>query len=99
MRVRHVLTGKEGYVKVYTWWQGHDIQVFTDEGMVIWKQEHVELVSDRPVVRSQSVVKKKSKDVFEGYTENELDELYETMSGKEFFMSILRSIFNFFSWS
>lgn len=86
MRVRNTLTGQEGYVKVYSWWD--ELHVFVDDDIEVWKQEHIQILHDRPIIRS-SKCKKVYKDPFEHYTENELDELWESMTGyemtKEFF--------------
>jgi hypothetical protein len=82
MRVRNTLTGREGYVKVYTWWQGYEFHVFVDDDIEVWKQEHIQILHDRRIVRTSNL-KKVYKDPFEHYTENELDELWESMTGYE----------------
>ena len=89
MRVRNTLTGREGYTKVYTWWQGYDIHVFVDDDIEIWKPEHIQILHDRPIIRT-SKPKKDHKDPFEHYTENELDELWESMTGYEMIKEFLQ---------
>lgn len=82
MRVRNTLTGEEGFVRVYTWWQGYDFPVFRNGEIVVWKQEHVEILHDRPVVRTVRKTKKEYYDPFAGYTENELEEMYWELTGE-----------------
>jgi len=84
---------------VYTWEQGRDLPVFVNGELVLWKQELIEIVHNRPIVKTPKP-KKIYKDPFEHYTENELDALLESMTGyqmfKEFFQidRIKRIVFN-----
>lgn len=78
-RVRNKLTGQTGFVKVYTWHQGNHMAVFVEEDLEFWNIEDVELLHDKPIKKKK--IKKVYRDPFEHYTENELDALWESMSG------------------
>jgi hypothetical protein len=88
MYVRNTLTGLEGYVKVYTWWNGLELPVFVNGDIEFWKQSDIEILHDRPIVKRVKI-EKKYRDPFEGYTENEIEEMWENMTAyqmlKEFF--------------
>jgi hypothetical protein len=89
MRIRHTLTGKEGYIRVYTWWQGDEFPVFVNGELEFWKQEHVVMLDGTPIVRNVRKVKIEHYDPFEGYTENELEEMYYELTGEAYIKRIL----------
>lgn len=95
MRVRNKVTREEGFIRVYTWEQGRELPVFVNRELVFWKQEHIEIIHDRPKV-TYKVKKVYKKDPFEHYTENELDKLWESMSGKAVFVDFIKSIISCF---
>lgn len=88
MRVRNTLTGLEGYMKVYKWCDGAELPVFVDGDIQFWKQKDIQILHDRPVVKRVKI-EKKHHDPFAGYTENEIEEMWENMTAyqmlKEFF--------------
>ncbi len=80
MRVKNTLTGKRGWMNVYTWEQGRYIAVFVNDELEFWKQEHVQIVRKRKIVRTVRIIPIRS-DPFAAYAENELEELLESTTG------------------
>lgn len=94
MRVRNKQTREEGFIRSYTWEQGRKLPVFVNGELVLWKRELVEIIHDRPKIVHK--IRKIHKDPFEHYTENELDKMWESMSGKAMFVDFIKSIISYF---
>lgn len=85
MNVRNKKTGKVGFIRCFNWEQGRELPVFVGTELEIWNQIDVELINTRIKKRKSVRQIKQYKDPFEAYTENELDALWESMSGYEYF--------------
>lgn len=98
--VRHRKTGHIGYTKSRTWEDGPDIPVWIGKELFTWNQGDTQLVD--PVWKPLPPLeppKPPPPDPWEHYAENELDELYESITGysimKEYFLKMLDSLRRF----
>lgn len=101
MIVQHRITREIGFLSCFNWNQGRTLPVFVGTHLLLWKQEDIELLNDRPrpTPLSPPHSKKIHRDPFGGYTENELDTLWKQDTGYEVCKRFVKRIINFINLS
>jgi hypothetical protein len=96
--VRHRKTGHIAYAKSRTWEDGPDIPVWIGPELFTWKQTDTQLVD--PLWHPEPPPPPQiPPDPFELYTEQELEDMYESITGyaitKEYILKMLDSLRKF----